>query len=64
MACGAVGLGPRPVGRARSRAARSITIKSHENVGVRGRHAREAVEPLRELFKDEVSLVGIDRRTG
>ncbi len=37
----------------------SVTIKSHHNVGgLRPDHPFELVEPLRELFKDEVRAVG------
>ena len=37
----------------------SVTIKSHHNVGGLPAHMRmELVEPLRELFKDEVRLLG------
>jgi GMP synthase (glutamine-hydrolysing) len=37
----------------------SVTIKSHHNVGgLRPDHPFELIEPLRELFKDEVRAVG------
>jgi GMP synthase (glutamine-hydrolysing) len=37
----------------------SVTIKSHHNVGgLPGRMNMKLVEPLRELFKDEVRLLG------
>ena len=37
----------------------SVTIKSHHNVGgLRPDHPFQLVEPLRELFKDEVRLIG------
>ena len=37
----------------------SVTIKSHHNVGgLPGRNEHELVEPLRELFKDEVRDLG------
>ena len=42
-----------------SPAARSVTIKSHHNVGgLPERMKLKLVEPLRELFKDEVRALG------
>ena len=39
----------------------SATIKSHHNVGGLPEHMRmELIEPLRELFKDEVRLLGLE----
>jgi GMP synthase (glutamine-hydrolysing) len=39
----------------------SVTIKSHHNVGgLPEKMNLELIEPLRELFKDEVRLIGKD----
>lgn len=39
----------------------SVTIKSHHNVGGLPEHMKmQLIEPLRELFKDEVRVIGIE----